>query len=421
MPLTYSRPGQVCAEHVFDVPLDHARPGGQRIEVFAREVISPANAGKNVPALLYLQGGPGCPADPPSSSGAWLDAALRDYRVILLDQRGTGRSTPATRQSLAGLSAAEQAAYLRHFRADAIVRDAELLRDNLFGGTPRTLLGQSYGGFCALTYLSLAPHGVNAVMMAGGLPSLTATAEEVYRVAYPRAIAANERFFARYPADRKLASQILEHLAVSDTRLPTGERLTPQRFQTLGTTFGATSTFDALHHVMEIAFTGRVLSDVFLHRVNAMVSLAERPLYALMHETIYAQGHAPGWAAHRVRDEFGQFDPQSPEAFFTTEMFYPWMFEQDPALAPLRDCADLLAADGTWPDLYNVDALAANTVPVAAAVYAEDLYVDYGHAMQTAGLVGNLRTWVTNEYAHDALKSQAHVFGRLRAMIAGEI
>lgn len=420
MPLIYRRPGQVCLEHVLEVPLDHADPSGPRIEIFAREVVSPANVGKNRPVLLFLQGGPGCPADRPSSGAAWLDGALRDYRVVLLDQRGTGRSTPANRQSLAGMTAAEQAAYLRHFRADAIVRDAELLRYHMIGEQPWTLLGQSYGGFCALTYLSLVPHGLSAVMIAGGLPSLTATPEEVYRAAYPRAISASERFFARYPADRKLASQVTEHLANHDTRLPTGENLTPQRFQMLGTTFGAAGTFDTLHHLLEIAFitsAGQpVLSDVFLSGVNAIVSMLDQPLYALMHESIYCQGSASAWAAHRVRSEFEQFDP-----YFTAEMFCPWLFEQDPALFPLRDCAELLAADTTWPALYNVDVLAANTVPVAAAVYAEDLYVDYTQSVHTAELVRNLRAWVTNEHAHDGLKTQAQVFGRLQAMVGGEI
>lgn len=425
MPLTYRRPGQVCAEHVLEVPLDHANPDGPRIEVFAREVVSPSNAGKRVPALLFLQGGPGCAAESPAASGAWLGAALRDYRVVLLDQRGTGRSTPATRQSLAGSSPAEQAAYLRHFRADAIVQDAELLRHHLFGDEPWMVLGQSYGGFCALTYLSLVPHGVSAVMIAGGLPSLTAIADDVYRAAYSRAAIANDRFFGRYPADRKLASRVMEHLANTDTRMPTGERLTPERFQMVGTTFGANATFDVLHHMLETAFlpsaAGPVLSDMFLHRVNNIVTMAQRPLYALMHETIYAQGQAPGWAAHRIRSEFGQFDPHSGAALFTTEMFYPWMFEQDPAIVPLRDCAELLAADDNWPALYNVDVLAANAVPIAAAVYADDLYVDFGQSMQTAGAVRNLRAWLTNEHAHDALKSDAQVFERLRAMIGGDI
>ena len=41
----------------------------------------------------------------------------------MLDQRGTGRSTPVG--ALPGARPSEQAAYLTHFRADSIVRDAE--------------------------------------------------------------------------------------------------------------------------------------------------------------------------------------------------------------------------------------------------------------------------------------------------------
>ena len=56
-----------------------------------------------LPCLLYLQGGPGFPsARPTLPPGGWTKAALaKGYRVLLLDQRGTGRSTPVTRQSLA--------------------------------------------------------------------------------------------------------------------------------------------------------------------------------------------------------------------------------------------------------------------------------------------------------------------------------
>jgi len=48
-------------------------------------------------------------------------------------------------------------------RADSIVRDAELVREAL---VPKSncmgkwsILGQSFGGFCAITYLGLAPEG----------------------------------------------------------------------------------------------------------------------------------------------------------------------------------------------------------------------------------------------------------------------
>ena len=68
--------------------------------------------------------------------------------------------------------------YLKFFRADAIVRDAEAIRHELVGdGEPWTILGQSYGGFCALTYLSMAPHALAGAIITGGLPSVTYRSE----------------------------------------------------------------------------------------------------------------------------------------------------------------------------------------------------------------------------------------------------
>lgn len=92
-------------------------------------------ADSSMPFLLYLQGGPGYPSprlgSPPEG---WLKVALETYRVLLLDQRGTGRSTPATVQHLGTLLTPEaQADYLAHFRADAIVADCELVREKIAG------------------------------------------------------------------------------------------------------------------------------------------------------------------------------------------------------------------------------------------------------------------------------------------------
>ncbi|MEU5565563.1 hypothetical protein [Micromonospora musae] len=57
---------------------------------------------------------------------------------------------------------------------------------------------------------------------------------------------------------------------------------------------------------------------------------------------------ATGWAAEAVRAEFPRFDvdaalAQERPVLLTGEMIYPWMFTTDPALAPLREVADLLA------------------------------------------------------------------------------
>ena len=110
---TYRQPGTVLTDHVFAVPLDHGRPDGEQIEVFAREVAGAGQADADLPWLLFLNGGPGSAAPRPEGRESWLDRALHDYRVLLLDQRGTGRSTAATRQTLAGLGSAKaQADYL---------------------------------------------------------------------------------------------------------------------------------------------------------------------------------------------------------------------------------------------------------------------------------------------------------------------
>src|SRR5437764_12258532 len=98
---SYRQPGTVLTDHMFAVPLDHDRPDGERIEVFAREVVAADRAGDDLPWLLFLQGGPGGRAPRPAGRDSWLDCALASYRVLLLDQRGTGRSTPPTRHTLA--------------------------------------------------------------------------------------------------------------------------------------------------------------------------------------------------------------------------------------------------------------------------------------------------------------------------------
>ncbi|WP_019634041.1 alpha/beta fold hydrolase [Actinomadura atramentaria] len=422
MAVTFRRPGYVCTDHFIDVPLDHGDPAGPTIEVYAREVVAPGREHDDLPRLLFLQGGPGHRAARPGDGVAWLDRALRDYRVVLLDQRGTGRSTPATRQTLPE-DPAEAAAHLAHFRADSIVRDAELLRARLSGDRPWSVLGQSFGGFCTVTYLSLAPEGLREAFITGGLPSLTATADDVYRAAYPRVLAANDRYFARYPADADLARRVADRLAAHDERLPGGDRLTARRFQTLGALFGSSASFDALHYLLEEAFLpSGALSDAFLRRADAALSYATQPLYAVLHEPIYAQGAATRWAAERVRAEFPAFDADAGGPLrFTGEMIYPWLFDEDPALRPLRDCADLLAARDAWPALYDADRLAANTVPVAAAIYYDDLYVDRDDSVETARAIRGLRPWITSEYAHNGLSADARVLDRLIATVRGEV
>ncbi|MEU1181458.1 alpha/beta fold hydrolase [Streptomyces sp. NPDC005820] len=432
MSLSYRQPGVVLTDRRFTVPLDHADPAGETIELYAREVVASDKEGQDLPWLLYLQGGPGFGANRFVGSPAWLGRALKEYRVLLLDQRGTGASSPANRQTLPLRGGpAAQADYLTHFRADSIVRDCEAVRREVTGGAPWTVLGQSFGGFCTVSYLSLAPEGLAAALITGGLPALDAHADDVYRAAYPRMERKNAAHYARYPQDVERVRRIADHLLQHEVTLPGGHRLTVEAFQTLGILLGTGDGSHRLHHLLEDAFVptphGPELSDAFQEQLRQQLSFAGHPLYALVHEAIYGQDARPtAWSAERMRAEFPQFDAAKTltgdgPLLLTGETIHPWMFTTDPALRPLRETAELLAARTDWTPLYDPARLAANEVPVAAAIYHDDLYVDTAHSLRTAHAIRGLRTWVTDEFEHDGVRAGGpRVLDRLLALVRDE-
>jgi pimeloyl-ACP methyl ester carboxylesterase len=409
MPASYATRGLVLTEHELTVPLDHARPDGQTITVFAREVADPG--GRDRPLLLFLQGGPGSEAPRPTrhpSAPGWLDRALSEFRVVMLDQRGTGRSTPIG--TLPGLTASAQAEYLAHFRADAIVRDAEHLRRAL--GVERwSVLGQSFGGLCAMTYLSIAPEGLREAFVTGGLAPIGARIDDVYRATYARTLERCRRYYERYPGDRERVRALHEHLERHDVRLPAGDRLTGRRLRQLGNLLGMSAGAEELHYILELP----VDSPAFRHDVEAALSFARNPLYAVLQEACWADGGSTRWAAERLLPAAYEDEPE----LFVGEHVYPWMFEDYGALAPLREAADLLAAR-EWPRLYDPDRLAANEVPVAAAIYAEDMYVERALSEETAAHIRGLRPWLTNEYQHNGLRADGErVLGHLIDLTRG--
>jgi pimeloyl-ACP methyl ester carboxylesterase len=407
---THRAPQFVFVEHDFVAPLDHEQPDGPAITVFAREVAQVDRAEEELPWLVYLQGGPGSEAPRLLKliSETWWDRALKDYRLLLLDQRGTGRSTPVG--DLPGMSPREQADYLTHFRADSIVRDAELIRNEL--GVERwSVLGQSFGGFCVVNYLSQAPEGLAEAFVTGGLPPLERHIDDVYRATYRRAQDKNRAFYERYPEDRERIVAIVERLEDEDVRLPNGDRLTGRRFRQLGNMLGMSDGFERLHYIVELPFGSRA----FLHDVEAAYPFGRNPLYAVIHEACYAPGIVTNWSAERMFPDDLRDDP----TFLTGEHVYPWMLEEYSELRPLAESAEILAGH-EWPDLYDVDRLRANEVPVAAAVYAEDLYVEREFSEETAATIQGLRPWVTNQYEHDGLRAEGErVLGRLMDLVQG--
>ena len=409
--------GFVTSDHELSVPLDHAEPEGEQITVFAREVVAAGREDDELPWLLFLQGGPGSEAPrPPGPSKVWLERATRDYRVLLLDQRGTGRSSPLLPQTLARFAPEEQARRLALFRADAIVRDAELVRRELIGDEPWSVLGQSFGGFCTVTYLSFAAEGLREALITGGLPPLDGGPDPVYRATYERVAAKNRRWYERLPDDAERVREIVQHLETNDVRLPDGDRLTARRFRQRGMALGASDGAEKLHYLVEHPFVDGELDMRFV-RAAFENGFETNPLYAVLHEPCYCQGEAPRWSAARILDELPEFALDADPVLLTGEMVYPWMFDEYRELRPLKEAAEILAAKDDWPPLYDPAALVRNTVPCAAAIYYDDMYVVREFSEQTAGGIRGLRVWVTNEFEHDGLRVDERVLDRLLELV----
>jgi pimeloyl-ACP methyl ester carboxylesterase len=348
--------------------------------------------------------------------------------MLYLDQRGTGLSTPISADTLALQGDAQkQADYLKHFRADNIVKDCEAIRKTLTEDYPSELkkwsiFGQSFGGFCAFTYLSFFPEGLREVFTSGGIPPIDKTAEEVYRATFETVIKRNVSYYNKYPEDLQVIHGLARYIySENGLRLPSGGILTLQRFLTLGLLFGAHGGIDNVHDIVfrmdsdrkQFSFITRPTLSAF----ESLLPFDDAVLYAVLHEAIYCGRQASQWAARRVGMSLPDFDwidgldPQNAvikgkPIYFSGEMIFPFMFENYPELQKLRHVADILAEYKDWPELYNAVQLAKNEVPVYAASFVDDMYVDFGLVQETLGKVKNCKQFITNTMYHNAISSK---------------
>ncbi|MFJ4016925.1 MULTISPECIES: alpha/beta fold hydrolase [unclassified Microbacterium] len=384
-------------EHTLTVPLVWGDAADTRtIDIFARVVTR--EGGERLPFLVYLQGGPGHEAPRPfhaSSSPAWLDEALAHYRVVMLDQRGTGLSTPVGDGDLARGSEAV-AEYLTHLRADSIVRDCEAMREHLSAET-WSVLGQSFGGFTTLAYLSTDADSLADVFITGGLSAVDRHPDEVYALCYDKMRAASEQYYRRFPQHRDVMRGLVDRAAAGDIVLPDGEVVSPSRLRSVGSALGTNEGWQTLWSLLE----RDAASNAFRHDLmHALPYSGRNPLYFVFHESSYASGHATRWSAERTEPQ----DFRDDVTLFTGEHIRRDWTETVPAFRPWRDVT-LALAEFEWPRIYDEVAIATSGATGAAAVYVNDVYVPLEYSLETARLLPGVKLWVTSEHEHNGLRS----------------
>lgn len=405
-------PGLTLTSVSLDAALDHADPTAGTIEVFARVVT--ADGGEDLPFLVFLQGGPGHEAGRPTPTNPpWLARALADFQVVLLDQRGTGRSTPVSSPEispLAGLDVRAQAAYLSHLRADEIVNDCELFRD-FIGAKQWTVLGQSFGGFTTLHYLSTHPESLAGAIITGGLSAVRRPIDDIYAATWQIMIEKSEAYYRRFPGDRDRVRTLSELCAQGAVTLPNGDVVSPARFRTIGNNLGVQGGPELLHFLLELDHR----SSGFAHDLAQALPFAGRnPLYAVLHESSYADGVATRWSAERTMPDRVRDDV----TLLGGEHLHRSVFAEDTELRPFAPVADLLA-EHEWNQLYFPELLAQADLPVAASVYYADAFVPREFSMETAALLPDCRPWVTSEYEHNGLRADTAVLDHLIGLLKG--
>ncbi|KZT18642.1 alpha/beta-hydrolase [Neolentinus lepideus HHB14362 ss-1] len=425
---TYTnKEGLKVVERFFELPLDYAQPDGKKIQVFARNMIPKAKAKTPEEEAKLPYRGPGFEIALQDSSGFVGEIHEQGYQTLWLDHRGTGLSTAISPEVLTSLKSDQEIAdYLKHFRADSIVKDCEAIRKILLGHKKDpedrkwTIMGQSFGGFCAITYLSFHSDGLKEVFMTGGLAPLVDHPDPVYKATIKKVAQRNKVYYEKYPQDVKRVRDLLTYLEQNEVLLPNGGRLTPSRWQQLGIDFGTSGGIDRVHQLVfratnDLAIFGR-LSYKLLQTVMEKQAYDGNPLYAILHEAIYCQGRAPEWAAARIVSQDPRFSwthvktlAESEPIYYYGEMIFPDMFDDYSNLRPLKGAAELLAKDSEWGPLYDLRQLAKNEVKVSAVTY-----VNYELAQETAAAIKNTEQYITNQLFHNGIHvDPKDVMGRL--------
>ncbi len=177
----------------FDIAENPAQPGGRHIGLNLAVIRSDA-ANPDTDIVVMLAGGPGEAATESFADTSMYSGVLKHHGVLLLDQRGTGRSNPLgctksaeapraqgpegqapdpaeIRKRVAGcLAEVEKVADPRYYTTTVAVDDLEKVRLAL-GAPLFDLIGASYGTRVAQQYLMRHPDGVRSVVLDSPVPN----------------------------------------------------------------------------------------------------------------------------------------------------------------------------------------------------------------------------------------------------------
>lgn len=442
---TFFVPGRLTQTELwFEVPLDYADPAAGTIKLFGRLVTrreTPLVAADAPPApkpiIVYLQGGPGFGCSVPNTASMTEPLLNKGYQLLYLDHRGVGLSTPVSLAMLQKVSpdAQGQADYLRLMRQDNTVRDLEAVRQCMHEGLSGeqakwSIIGQSYGGFVCLSYLSMHPEGLREAFLTGGLAGIGQSAENIYKTTFKHTAARNKLYYEKYPEDVERVKKIATYIeGQGGVKLPGGGTLTVPRLMTIGISFGVHDGFDTVHNAI-LSLDSSLDSFGFFSRaslstIESWSHFDDNIIYAILHEAIYCDG--PGsvsnWAAQRVGEAVHGFSWLQPGAkvaqsseplYFSGEMIFRDHFETYPELVGLREAAEKLATADDWAPLYNQEQLRKNEVPMYCVSYVDDMFVDFGFATDTANLVKGCKVFATNALYHNGIRAgSAEVFKQL--------
>ncbi len=180
-----------------DVPENRQQPNGRRLSIFV--AVLPANTLTPKPdPLLLVAGGPGQAASMLGPFAAQLALIRRTRDIVLIDQRGTGRSSPldcpafapdehaefdidpVPKSLLCAWQLAAKGVDASQYTTSAWVADLESMREAL-GYRQWNVWGGSYGTRVAQEYLRRYPERVRSLVLDGVAPPSMRISFDVWR------------------------------------------------------------------------------------------------------------------------------------------------------------------------------------------------------------------------------------------------